>query len=58
MSPEFVEDPEGRRVELADERWQHIIEAHNELAEHREDLLRRSLHITSDGLLMTSLDDA
>lgn len=40
MSAEFVEDPEGRRVELTDERRQHILEGHDELAEHREDVLR------------------
>jgi hypothetical protein len=37
-----VVDPDGRRVELTVERWQHIIgtESHPELATHREAVLR------------------
>jgi hypothetical protein len=28
----WIEDPEGRRVELTEERWEHICESHPELA--------------------------
>ena len=31
MSPDWVEDPDGRRVELTDERWDHILREHPEL---------------------------
>lgn len=35
-----VLDPDGRRVELSDERWQHIIDGHPELTRLQADVLR------------------
>lgn len=35
-----VVDPRGRRVELTSERWNHILDRHPEIAEHRADVLR------------------
>lgn len=35
-----VLDPDGRRVELTVERWEHIIQGHPELVAHREAVLR------------------
>jgi hypothetical protein len=37
-----IDDPDGRRVELTSERWEHIIDAfagHPELAAHRSEIL-------------------
>jgi hypothetical protein len=38
-----TEDPDGRRVELTSERWDHIVDAfvgHPELARHQNEILR------------------
>ncbi|MBV8941912.1 MAG: DUF4258 domain-containing protein [Solirubrobacterales bacterium] len=40
MTADFVQDPDGRRVELTAERWQHILEAHAEIDEHRDEIMR------------------
>ena len=40
--PATVTDPDGRRVELTEERWAHIVEPerHPEMADHLADVLR------------------
>jgi hypothetical protein len=40
----FATDPDGRRVELADERWRHITTGHPELGDWRADVLRTVQH--------------
>jgi hypothetical protein len=35
-----VTDPDGRRVELTDERWGHIVERHPEIGSHDDEVLR------------------
>ena len=35
-----VLDPDGRRVELTDEGWQHVIDGHPELAPLQADVMR------------------
>lgn len=35
-----IEDPEGRRVELTEERWRHIVEEHPEIESFEDDVLR------------------
>jgi hypothetical protein len=35
-----VTDPDGRRVELTDERWSHISERHPEVKPHEDAILR------------------
>ena len=37
--PDFALSPTGVPIRLADERWAHIIEAHDDLADNRYDLL-------------------
>jgi hypothetical protein len=33
-------DPDGRRVVLTDDRWEHILERHDDLVMHPNDILR------------------
>lgn len=39
MTPDVVSDPDGVRVELTDERWTHILQAHVELKQYRQAVL-------------------
>ena len=41
---EIVTSPMGARVRLTDERWAHIVEAHDDLANHRQDVLETVRH--------------
>ena len=38
--PETVVDPDGRGVDLSDERWAHITDGHPELARYRREVLQ------------------